>query len=139
MMSDKKTEAITLISNVDVSQAKLDSNATPAPGKDAGSPEEIRAGIERTREHMDEHLASLGRKLRPLSPKRLKIPLMAAAALGLGLTVFQLIRSKRHPKPPKRELRWRSTNLFDQILLMKSLAMAVKKGKPAVFVVQPDR
>ena len=139
MKSEKSTETYPPTSTDGASRAKPGPGGKKAAAADAGTPEEIRAGIERTREHMDESLASLSRKLRPLRPENLKVPLLAAAALGVGLAVFRIVRRKRHPNPAKRELRWRSTNLLDQVLLMKTLAMAVKKGKPAIFVVKPDR
>jgi hypothetical protein len=102
------------------------------------SPEQIRADIERTRAHIDETLAQLGRKFHPrLLRDRLRLfGMVGAAVLGIGGALFfaaYLTRSRRSPgRSP-----WRKAGILDQFLVAKSLIAAARKGKPAIYVVRP--
>jgi hypothetical protein len=114
------------------------------------SPEEIERSIERTRSHMDESLAMLGRKLSPSRLKVLRAPL-AALSLGLiGLAVFRAYRKGWHvhsrskhaslrEKPTIKRMQVRSMSRFAQLRTILLLASVASKGKPAVFIVNPGK
>jgi hypothetical protein len=111
-------------------------------------PEDIRADIERTREHMDESLTQLSRKIRVrwrMRLRQLALPLAGIVLAGVGAVVF---RKLRRPKPAWGRIKMqqartqpvvKAAGLLDQVLLMRALVMAAKKGKPAIYVVQPAK
>ncbi len=121
------------------------------------SPEEIAADIERTRAHMDETLHLLSRRLKPRLPGRALLAASGIAALAvlawlgwsgyLGFRrrhslVGRLAASSRKGKRwfgsiRRSQLSWRGAGIGEQGLLAAKLAMAARKGKPAVIVVEP--
>lgn len=109
------------------------------------TPDEIKAGIARTRAHMDERLTELGRKIRPGEKlRRAKLPLAAGAAALCALLAYGAARaviqsrSKRHgPKAGINRLRVKSAGMFDYIRALRLVATTVRKGKPSVFIVDP--
>jgi hypothetical protein len=117
----------------------------PAVGKDysKADPDEIVADIERTRAHMDETLALLGRKLRPKVPRQtLRIASWIAGGLliaGLAYRTFGPPRRHRHHRNRKASSRWREARLWEQAMLAGKLAQAARKGKPAIIVVEPRK
>jgi hypothetical protein len=117
----------------------------PAVGKDYGKadPEEIMADIERTRAHMDETLALLGRKLRPKVPRQaLRMASWIAGALVIaGLAYRAFGPTRRHRRHGKRRPSsgWREARLWEQAMLAGKLAQAARKGKPAIIVVEPRK
>ncbi|HLP41602.1 MAG TPA: DUF3618 domain-containing protein [Fibrobacteria bacterium] len=139
----------------------MNKDPNPVSGKSAkasvdygkSSPEEIMAEIEHTRAHMDETLHLLGRKLKPMVP-RLAV-LTAAGILGaslLTLVGWKLLKSKPHgaeaikarvkayaKQTRKGTTRWREARTFEQVMLASKLAMAVRKGRPAIIVVEPRK
>lgn len=120
-----------------------DPAAIPSRSVDYGraAPEAIRADIEKTRAHMDETLALLGRKFRPdLFKRGRKIAAAVTAVLlgGLGLALVLTGRTRKRKRYASVHMR-RAGGWFDQILVMRALAAAARKGKPAVFIVQPRR
>jgi hypothetical protein len=137
--------------------------ATPALEVDwfQASPDEIKSEIARTRAHMDLLLSQLGRKLRPkifvskLKLARLQIPLAALFIAVSGIVVFRAIRPEPKPKAwmgkfqgklgriqnsaKVKRLEVRSAGLFDQIRALRLAAAVARKGKPAVFIVEPRK
>lgn len=139
----------------------MNKDPNPVSGKSAkasveygkSSPEEIMAEIEHTRTHMDETLRLLGRKLKPTVARA---ALMAVAGI-LGASLLALIGWKIFkPKPHGAEAlkarvktyakqtrkgtaRWREARTFEQVMLASKLAMAVRKGRPAIIVVEPRK
>jgi hypothetical protein len=117
----------------------------PAVGKDYGKadPEEIMADIERTRAHMDETLALLGRRLRPRVPRKaLRTASWIAGALliaGLAYRAFGPPRHHRRHGKRRPSSRWREARLWEQAMLAGKLAQAARKGKPAIIVVEPRK
>lgn len=123
------------------------------------SPEDIAADIERTRAHMDETLHLLSRKLRPRLPGKALLAGSGFAALALlaylgwaGYRGYRrrhsllgrLAESSRKGKHRIGSMRrswlsWHGTGIGEQGLLAAKLAMAARKGKPAVIVVEPRR
>ena len=109
------------------------------------SPDEIKAGIERTRAHMDERLTDLGRKIRPGARlRKAKIPLAAGAAALCALLAYRASRavvksrSERHgAKAGIKRLKVKSAGMFDYILALRLLATTIRKGKPGIFIVDP--
>ena len=79
-------------------------NEQPPAGIDLekASPEEIKAEIELTRSHMDEHLAQLGRKFSPnLRSPYLWIPILAGASLLGGFLAYRILpRENNHLLSP---------------------------------------
>jgi hypothetical protein len=94
---------------------------------------------------MDERLSELGRKIRPGEKlRRAKLPLAAGAAALGALLAYRAARaviqsrSERHgPKAGINRLRVKSAGMFDYIRALRLLATTVRKGKPAVFIVDP--
>jgi Protein of unknown function (DUF3618) len=119
-------------------ETRKDAKSSPAY-KDA-SPEDIAADIERTRAHMDETLSKLGRRIRPRLPGR-----QAGIALGVlaaGLLAFlgyRRVTGSRKRGRSDRSPRWRNARVLEQVMLAKNLAMAARKGKPAIIVVEPRK
>lgn len=121
------------------------------------SPEDIAADIERTRARMDETLLLLSRKLRPRYPGKAALAVIglaafaALAALGwAGFRGYRLRHSlrgrlagtsrkglRRVGSMGRSWLSWRRAGIGEQSLLAARLALAVRKGKPAVIVVEP--
>lgn len=123
------------------------SNGTVVRVKDwnSATPDEIKAGIARTRAHMDERLSDLGRKIRPGDKlRRAKLPLAAGAAALCALLAYRAARAviqsrseRRRPKAGINRLKVKSAGMFDYIRALRLLATTVRKGKPAVFIVDP--
>jgi hypothetical protein len=113
----------------------------------AASPDQIKAEIARTRAHMDERLSDLGRKIRPrINPKWVQIPLASLFALATGFIIFRAVRPKSklaawsrksHPSARVQRLKIKSAGMFDYIHALRLLSTIVRKGKPAVFIVEP--
>jgi hypothetical protein len=110
------------------------------PDYQKASPDEIRSDIEKTRAHMDETLVRLGRKIRPrfFRDRRKVIAAVTLLLLAAGGLVFLRIRSGRG-RPEARAMGWRKARLYEQFLVMRGLIAAARKGKPAVFVVEPKK
>lgn len=103
-------------------------------------PDEIAADIERTRAHMDETLSMLGRKFKGPALVRMAaaISLGALAAGALAFFGFRAFRS-RMSKTRRPTSRWRDARIFEQVNLARKLAMAARKGKPTVIIVEPRK
>lgn len=120
-------------------------------------PDEIKAEIARTRAHMDEHLSQLGRKLKPrVNVSRLQIPFAAAfmALAGALLTRRFLFRSRRRtwmgmpvtdsrkPRSGIKADRFRvrsAVGALDNIRALQLAYAVARKGKPAVYIVEPRK
>ncbi|MDB5049293.1 MAG: hypothetical protein JWO30_2364 [Fibrobacteres bacterium] len=137
--------------------------AASLPGKSGSkidwyraSPDEIKAEIARTRAHMDEHLAQLGRKIRPKANlKRMQIPFAALFVMVSGLVAFRLIRRRSKLKtwsgrvqagvrkaganPNVKRVKLRSAGFLDQIRAVRLAINVARKGKPAIFIVEPRK
>ena len=137
--------------------------ATPALQVDwfQASPDEIKEEIARTRAHMDLLLSQLGRKLRPklfiskLKLARLQMPLAALFIAISGVVVFRAIRPKSKPKAwmgrfnrqigriqtsaKVKRLEVRSAGILDQFRALRLAASVARKGKPAIYIVEPRR
>jgi hypothetical protein len=111
----------------------------------SAAPEDIKAGIASTRSHMDALLSDLGRKLRPKAAlKRARIPLAAASAGLAAFAVYKAIRAVRASRKPAylkspvlRRFRVKSLGILEYAQALRLLASVVRKGKPAVFIVEP--
>ena len=115
------------------------------------SPDEIKAEIARTRAHMDERLSDLGRKLKPkVNMKRLQSPVAALSIAVAGFLLFRALRPKsklvawsrsKHKRPGARieRLKVKSAGMFDYVRALRMLMTVVRKGKPAVFIVEPGK
>lgn len=109
---------------------------------------QIKAGIARTRNHMDERLADLGRKIGPRGAlKRARIPL---SILGAGVSAYVIYRIARaagvktpwsKPKPQSRirEFKLRSAGKLEYLKALLLLARTVRKGGTGVFIVEPAK
>lgn len=117
-----------------------ESKTAPNPSADytEASPEEIRADIEKTRAHMDETLARLGRKIHPRFLKNPAVLIAGVTFVLLGTAALIFLKTRRESKRPRTAI-WKRATLYDQILIVKALAAAARKGKPAVFVVEPRK
>jgi hypothetical protein len=108
-------------------------------------PDQIKDEIARTRAHMDEHLSQLGRKFQPGAKfKRVGIPIAAAMAMAVsGLMVFRGFR--RHGRRGRgaaakvERLKIKSAGMWDQVRAVRLALNLARKGKPAIFIVEPRR
>lgn len=118
--------------------AKPDRHEKPFQDYAKASPEEIMADIERTRNHMDETLENLGRKLHP-GPKGKAAAwgLSAAALASLAWLAFRAIRGRKARR--RLHFRWHEARVLEQAMLATRLAKAARKGKPAIIVVEPRK
>ena len=130
------------------------------PEAEAG-PDQLKAEIAHTREHMDDLLGQLGRKLKPrfrvsrAQLSRVQIPL---AVLFLSVAAFVIFRAVRPRSKPKawmdrfdkkigrlqnsakvKRLEVRSAGLFDQIRALRLAASVARSGKPAIYIVEPRK
>lgn len=107
------------------------------------TPEEIKNEIARTRAHMDARLSDLGRKLKPrVNLKRLQIPAAALFLALSGLLIFRALRPrpfKAKAKAKVTRLKVKSAGMLDYLRTLKMLTTIVRKGKPAVFIVEPGK
>jgi hypothetical protein len=106
------------------------------------SPEEIEESIALTRESLERHLEQLKRKFGPQARlRRLAVPLMiAGGGLLVGGLVWGLTRRKRHPVQTKiTRLKVRSAGVRDRIRALRLMLAMIRKGKPAVFIVEPGK
>lgn len=118
--------------------AKATSAMARAKDYSGSTPEEIMKDIERTRARMDETLSRLGSRLKPrMPPKAVAISLGAVALGALGYFAAKAFRHRR-PKAPLRSV-WRNARVLEQGMLAAKLAMAARKGKPAIIVVEPRK
>lgn len=111
-----------------------------APDWTQASPDEIEESIALTRASLDRHIQQLKSKFAPRARlRRIAIPLVIAAGglLGGGL-VWKLTSRKRHPVQTKlKRLRIRSAGVRDRIYALRLVLSMIRKGKPAVFIVEP--
>jgi hypothetical protein len=145
------------------SSKPIKTEAAPPSGKTASkidwyraSPDEIKAEIARTRSHMDEHLAQLGRKIKPkMNLKRMQIPVAALSVMMAGFLVFRLIRRRSKLKTwsgrvqagvrsaganaKVKRLKVRSAGFLDQVRAVRLAVDVARKGKPAIFIVEPRK
>jgi hypothetical protein len=119
---------------------------TPAPASAAdlekASPEAIKEEIARTRAHMDERLYQLGRKMRPrLEGRYLWLPLAIVAAFLAGSAAYLLARRASHPKagPTVTRFKVRTAGMIDHIRTLQLAASVLRKGKPAILIVEPRK
>lgn len=106
------------------------------------SPEAIRDEIARTRAHMDERLSLLGRKIRPrMRSEYLRIPMAVLAAMLAGYVAYRLARRSSGPKPGPSVTRFkvRTSGMLDHIRTLQLAASVVRKGKPAILIVEPRK
>lgn len=112
------------------------------------TPDQLQQEIEKTREHMDENLALLGKKLNPNRLRNLQVPLV----LGfLAITaIFLVIRYRKgwhvksrrssalvKPKYAIKRMRLGTLGRWSQLRTFLQLVSVARRGKPAVFIVQP--
>jgi hypothetical protein len=106
------------------------------------SPEEIEESIALTRQSLDRHLEQLKEKFAPRARLRkfaLPAALALAGALAGGLT-WSLTRRKRHPVQTKiTRLKVRSMGIRDRVHALRLVLAMIRKGKPAVFIVEPGK
>ncbi|MDQ3001828.1 MAG: hypothetical protein M3Y08_11285 [Fibrobacterota bacterium] len=107
------------------------------------SPESIKNEIARTRAHMDVRLSDLGKKLKPrVNLKRLQIPAAGLFLALSGLLIFRAVRPRTFKVKAKAKvtrLKVKSAGMFDYLRTLKLLTTIVRKGKPAVFIVEPGK
>jgi hypothetical protein len=118
------------------------------------SPDEIKAEIARTRAHMDEHLRQLGRKIRPgAGAKGLGASFAALALAAIGILAIGAFRRRmrartwsgrmkagmRGSNVRVKRFRIRSFGALDQIRVLQLAVSMFRKGKPAVYIVEPRR
>jgi hypothetical protein len=106
------------------------------------SPEEIEESIAVTRMSLDRHLEQLKGKFAPRARlRRLALPIgIAAASLLAGGLVWALTRSKRHPAHARMtRLKVRSMGMRDRVHALRLVLAMIRKGKPAVFIVEPGK
>jgi hypothetical protein len=106
------------------------------------SPDEIEESIAITRANLDRHLRQLKRKFAPQARlRRMAMPgLIVAGSLLAGGLVLALTRRKRHPVQAKiTRLKVRSAGVRDRIHALRLVLAMIRKGKPAVFIVEPGK
>lgn len=118
----------------------------PAPASAAdlekASPEAIKNEIARTRAHMDERLSQLGRKIRPgIELRNLRLPMALLAACAAGIAAYFLARraAKTGSGPTVRRFKVRTAGMMDHIRTLQLAASVVRKGKPAILIVEPRK
>ena len=106
------------------------------------SPEEIEESIVLTRARLDRHLEQLRGKFAP-KPGLRRIGLgiaIAAGGLLAGAFVWRLARRDRHPVQARiTRLKVRSAGMGDRVRALRLLLTVIRKGKPAVFIVDPGK
>ncbi|MEO6097481.1 MAG: hypothetical protein ABIW76_18250 [Fibrobacteria bacterium] len=109
---------------------------------------QIKAGIARTRNHMDERLADLGRKFAPRGAlKRARIPLSFLGAAVAAYAIYRIagaagVKVPRWPPRPKgriREFKLRSAGKLQYLRALTLLAATIRKGGTGVFIVEPAK
>ncbi|GEM_PF-6299687 len=112
------------------------------------SPDDLKKEIEKTRVHMDENLALLGRKLSPKRLRALQTPL-ALLFLGVaGIFIFRRFRQGWHVKSHRsgasvqtkyviKKMRFGNLGRVGQLRTVLQLVGASRRGKPVVLIVQP--
>lgn len=113
-----------------------------APDWTQASPDEIEESIAVTRASLDRHLQQLKRKFAPQARlRRMAMPLMiVSGSLLAGGLVLALTRRKRHPVQTKiTRLKVRSAGVRDRIHALRLVLAMIRKGKPAVFIVEPGK
>jgi len=106
------------------------------------SPEEIEESIALTRASLNHHLEELKEKFGPRARvRKLALPLaIAAAGLLAGGLVWSLSRRKRHPVQSRiTRLKVRSAGIRDRVHALRLVMAMIRKGKPAVFIVEPGK
>lgn len=112
-----------------------------APDWTKASPEEIEESIAVTRANLDRHLEQLKGKFAPRQRLRRAAMAGAIAAGGLltGGLVWMLAR-RRHPAQAKlTRLKVRSAGIADRVRAFRLMLSVIRKGKPAIFIVEPGR
>jgi len=130
--------------------------AAPEIDLDHASTAEIKAEIGRTRMHMDEHLSQLGDKLKTkASSAYLWIPIGGLLLGAIGYAAFRMVGKVSKPKKwsdrvqggvdkfigasAVEKLQVRSAGIFDQIRMLRLAVSAARKGKPAIYIVEPRK
>jgi len=106
------------------------------------SPDEIEESIAVTRASLDRHLQQLKRKFAPQARlRRMAMPLLIiSGSLLAGGLALALTRRKRHPVQTKiTRLKVRSAGVRDRIHALRLVLAMIRKGKPAVFIVEPGK
>jgi hypothetical protein len=115
---------------------------------DKASLSQIKAGIARTRDHMDERLADLGRKIGPRGAlKRARIPLSILGAAVSAYAIYRIARAagvktpwaKPRPKGRIKDFKLRSAGKLQYLQALWLLARTVRKGGAGVFIVEPSK
>jgi hypothetical protein len=101
---------------------------------------------------MDEHLRQLGRKIRPgVRAKGLGVSFAALALTAVGALAIGAVRRRLRARTlggrmragmkgsnvKVKRFRIRSFGAFDQIRAVQLAVSMFRKGKPAVFIVEP--
>lgn len=105
------------------------------------TPEELESSLARTRDSLERHLGMLKERFGPKAGLRkfgLPVALGAAALAAAGIA-WKLTHRERHarPKAAIRRLRVRGAGIADQIRALGMLAGMIRKGKPAIYIVEP--
>ncbi len=107
-----------------------------------GSPEEIEESLAVTRASFDRHLAQLKGKFAPRARlRKIAMPLaIATGGLIAGGLVWSLVRRKRHPVHARiTRMKIRSAGIRDRVHALRLVMAMIRKGKPAVFIVEPGK
>jgi hypothetical protein len=106
------------------------------------SPEEIEESIAVTKASLDAHLEQLKGKFAPRARiRKMALPAaIAAAGLIAGGLVWSLARRRRHPVQTRiTKLKVRSMGIRDRVHALRLIMAMIRKGKPAVFIVEPGK
>jgi hypothetical protein len=117
-------------------------NQRSVPDWTQASPEEIEESIAVTRASLDRHLEQLKGKFAPRAKLRKAALPMVIAAAGLiaGGLVWAFIRRDRHPVQARiSRIKIRSMGVRDRIHALRLVMAMIRKGKPAVFIVEPGK
>jgi hypothetical protein len=109
---------------------------------------QIKAGIARTRDHMDVRLADLGRKIGPRGAlKRARIPLFLLGGAVSAYAIYRIARaagvklpgSKPQPQGRIKEFKLKSAGRLQYLQALWLLAKTVRKGGTGVYIVEPAK
>ena len=107
------------------------------------SAEEIEAGIARTRERLEDHLERLRSRFAPSATlRKLVLPAgLLAAGAAAGFLAWKMSRTPAPHglKGKVSRLKVRTAGIREQMRALRLLFSVVRKGKPAVFVVEGRR
>jgi len=104
----------------------------------------LEESIARTPESLEHHLQMLKERMSPQAKlRRIGMPIaLALAGLAAGSLAWKLTgrksRPSHSPKATVTRLKLRSAGIADHIRALRLLAGIIRKGKPGVFIVEPN-